>query len=53
MTFSDVGLIVKKILVGIILVLIPVLILWGGLQLTVKLLSPNEPSETVTIQSNP
>ncbi|HEY9006766.1 hypothetical protein [Ohtaekwangia sp.] len=39
MTFSDVTLLVKKILVGILVTLVPFIILFGGLWLTQKLLS--------------
>jgi len=39
MTLSDVTLLLKKILVGIIVTLVPFFILFGGLWLTQKLLS--------------
>jgi hypothetical protein len=39
MTFPDVTLLLKKILVGILVTLIPFIILFGGLWLTQKLLS--------------
>lgn len=42
MTLSDTTLIIKKILVGIVLVVIPFLILWGGITLTLKVLTPDQ-----------
>jgi len=42
MTFSDVPLLGKKILIGIIITVIPFLILFGGLWLTKKFLSGNK-----------
>ncbi|MBB6107381.1 hypothetical protein [Mucilaginibacter lappiensis] len=39
MTFNDVSLLGKKILVGVIITLIPFVIIFGGLWLTQKLLS--------------
>ncbi|MFI5138620.1 MAG: hypothetical protein ACHQIM_12410 [Sphingobacteriales bacterium] len=39
MTLSDVTLIEKKILVGIVVTLVPFIIIFGGLWLTQKLLS--------------
>jgi hypothetical protein len=50
MTFNDVELIVKKIIVGILLVVIPAVLLWYGLQLTISLLSPKTtlPASVVT-----
>ncbi len=40
-TLSDIILLLKKILIGIIITLIPFLILFGGLWLTQKMLSKN------------
>ncbi|MEI6948936.1 hypothetical protein V9K67_17240 [Paraflavisolibacter sp. H34] len=48
MTLSDGVLILKKIIVGVILVLVPALLLWGGLQLTIKLLSPQPQNSSLT-----
>jgi uncharacterized protein YneF (UPF0154 family) len=42
MTVSDVTILGKKILVGIIVTLVPFIIIFGGLWLTRKLLSDNE-----------
>ncbi|MDB4921518.1 hypothetical protein [Mucilaginibacter sp.] len=42
MTVSDVTILGKKILVGIIVTLVPFIIIFGGLWLTRKLLSYNE-----------
>jgi hypothetical protein len=39
MTISDIPLLVKKILIGVIVTMIPFLILFGGLRLTQKILS--------------
>jgi len=41
MTLSDVTLLARKILVGIIVTLVPFLILFGGLRLTKNLLNQN------------
>lgn len=49
MTFSDVTLLVKKIVVGFLLVLIPFFILWGGIKLTIKLLTPAEQKTGVIV----
>lgn len=46
MTFSDVTLLVKKILVGVIITTVPFCILLGGLTLTQKLLSAGEQSQS-------
>jgi len=42
MTFSDVPLLGKKILIGIIITVIPFLILFGGLWFTKKILTGNK-----------
>lgn len=42
MTLSDTILIAKKILVGIVLVVIPFMILWAGITLTQKVLTPGQ-----------
>jgi hypothetical protein len=42
MTVSDVTILGKKILVGIIVTLVPFIIIFGGLWLTRRLLSDNE-----------
>lgn len=51
MTLSDVNLVVKKILVGIIVTLVPFAIVVGGLWLTQKLLNdhPNTKTEKVNL----
>jgi hypothetical protein len=46
MTLSDVSLIGKKILVGIIVTIIPFIIIVGGLWLTQHLLSGNQVKKT-------
>lgn len=45
--FSDVGLLAKKIFIGIIVTVIPFLILFGGLWLTKKALSEEKSDATV------
>jgi hypothetical protein len=42
MTVSDVAILGKKILVGIIVTLVPFIIIFGGLWLTKRLLTDNE-----------
>jgi hypothetical protein len=51
MTLSDVNLVVKKILVGIVVTLVPFAIVVGGLWLTQKLLNdhPNAKTEKVNL----
>jgi uncharacterized protein YneF (UPF0154 family) len=51
MTLSDVNLVVKKILVGIVVTLVPFAIVVGGLWLTRKLLNdhPNTKTEKVNL----
>jgi hypothetical protein len=39
MTLSDITLLAKKILIGVVITMIPFLILFGGLRLTQKILS--------------
>ena len=46
MTLSDVTLIGKKILVGIIVTVIPFIVITGGLWLTQRLLSDNQTEKT-------
>jgi hypothetical protein len=46
MTLSDVSLIGKKILVGVIVTIIPFIIIVGGLWLTQHLLSSNQVEKT-------
>jgi hypothetical protein len=48
MTLSDITLLIKKILVGIMVSLIPFLILFGGLWITHKLLREDEPAPPST-----
>ena len=48
MTLSDVSLIGKKILVGIVVTIIPFIIIVGGLWLTQHLLSNNQVEKTST-----
>jgi len=50
MTLSDVSLLGKKILVGIIITIVPFIIIVGGLWGTKKLLSNNPPSQPVVKQ---
>ena len=50
MTLSDVSLIGKKILVGIIVTLVPFIIIVGGLWLTQKLLSNNTTAKQPTVK---
>lgn len=40
MTLSDVNILIKKILVGIAITVIPFLIIFGGLWLTQRILTP-------------
>ena len=42
MTLSDVTLLTKKILIGIFLIIVPILILLGGIKLSYKLLTPKQ-----------
>jgi len=42
MTLNDIGILLKKILVGIIVYLIPVVIIFGGLWLTKRVFSNHE-----------
>ncbi len=51
MTRSDVTLLVKKILIGIIVTIIPFLILFGGLWITRKVLTPAQ--EEIVSPSKP
>ena len=46
MTISDVTLITKKILIGLFLIIVPMLILFGGIKLSYKLLTPKQPATT-------
>ncbi|SHN37373.1 hypothetical protein [Mucilaginibacter sp. OK098] len=48
MTVSDVTILGKKILVGIIVTLVPFIIIFGGLWLTRKLLSDNATTKQPT-----
>lgn len=48
MTLSDVTLLAKKILVGIILVIVPFLILWLGIKFSLKLANDDQPVTTTT-----
>jgi len=49
MTLSDVSILGKKILVGIIITLVPFIIIAGGLWLTQKALSrPSAPGQTIS-----
>ena len=50
MTLSDVSLIDKKVLVGIIITLVPFIIIAGGLSLTQKLLQRNDTHSETTIK---
>jgi len=50
MTVSDVNLLTRKILVGIIVTLIPFLILFGGIWLLRDVLSRDRATENTTIQ---
>jgi len=45
MTLADVGILIKKILVGIIVYLIPVIIIVGGLWLTSRILKTDKSAE--------
>lgn len=47
MTLNDVGLLGKKILVGIIVTVVPFTIIFGGLWLTQKLLSRPVPGNQI------
>ena len=46
MTLSDITLITKKILIGILLVVVPFLILMGGIKLSLKLINANQADTT-------
>lgn len=50
MTLYDLGILSKKITVGIVIYLVPVILLVGGLLLTKKVLQKNKPAST---QSQP
>ena len=52
MTFLDIKLLGKKILIGVIVTIVPFLILFGGLWLTKKILSDKK-TEPVTTNANP
>lgn len=43
MTLSDVSLLTRKILLGIVLVIVPFLILWLGIKFSLKLNNENLP----------
>jgi hypothetical protein len=45
-TFSDLGLLIKKIIVGLIVTAIPFLIVYGGLTITRKVLQTEKREET-------
>lgn len=49
MTLSDVNILVKKILVGIIVTIVPFAIIFTGLWFTPKLLSSHKPKQPDTI----
>jgi hypothetical protein len=50
MTLSDVSLIGKKVLVGIIITLVPFIIIAGGLSLTQKLLQHSDTPSQPTVK---
>ncbi|WP_184545184.1 hypothetical protein [Mucilaginibacter sp. FT3.2] len=50
MTLSDVTILGKKILVGIIVTLVPFIIIFGGLYLTQRLLSNPPAEKQVTVK---
>jgi hypothetical protein len=52
MTLSDVSILGKKILVGIIITLVPFIIIAGGLWLTQKALSGNKEPQQHIVKSN-
>jgi len=52
MTLSDVSILGKKILVGIIITIIPFIIIAGGLWLTQRLLSHNPAPVQQTVKPN-
>jgi hypothetical protein len=51
MTLSDVTLIGKKVLVGIVVTLVPFIIIFGGLWLTQKLLTNHDKVKTTHYQT--
>lgn len=52
MTLSDFSLLGKKILVGVVLVIVPFIILWFSIRLSLKLNAGNQPVQPVAITSN-
>jgi hypothetical protein len=51
MRFEDLRLLGKKILVGVVATVVPLLILWGGLQLTRKALTGKSREEQVSLHA--
>ncbi len=51
MTLSDVTLLVKKVLVGIAITLVPFIVIVGGLWLTQKLLTDNPKPRQVIVKT--
>jgi hypothetical protein len=51
MRFEDLTLLGKKILVGVVATVVPLLILWGGLQLTRKALTGKSGVEQVSLHA--
>jgi hypothetical protein len=51
MRFEDLTLLEKKILVGVVATVVPLLILWGGLQLTRKALTGKSRVEQVSLHA--
>jgi hypothetical protein len=51
MRFEDLTLLAKKIFVGVVASVVPLLILWGGLQLTRKVLTDKPRTEQVSLHA--
>jgi hypothetical protein len=52
MTLSDVTLIGKKVLVGIVVTIVPFVIIFGGLWLTQKILTNHDKAQQQTVKLN-
>ncbi|HWZ04765.1 MAG TPA: hypothetical protein VNX40_14210 [Mucilaginibacter sp.] len=52
MTLSDVTLIGKKVLVGIVVTIVPFVIIFGGLWLTQKLLTDHDKAQQQIVKPN-
>ena len=53
MTLKDVWLLTKKIVVGIVITVVPLIILGGGLRLAQKAIGPHADSKTISSKGTP